>query len=466
MDSVENDIQLSADGEIFILHDDTTERLLNFIRRDDEGEIYPAEHFTLKQLRAQPFDWESIVNWNEVTPGEASRYGTLYGQEERKTYIIPTLREYIEAFRGTDLVHDTEIKRYNPAIIPVYKALVDKYDAWDQFFTITFNREILNAIYSDYPEISIGALNLGEWMDVNSDGLDGTSLTQAKLRALFEVLDAWNATYNPIYMHDHEAALRAARHRGLTVWPWTYRIDYGAGDFARDYLRGYAGLTCDYPWVASDYIVEIEARDAVADSIADVPRPMGRTQSGETRALADAEPVLLESLSEGQALALWRYRAQLDVNGTGYGHYFLYSNPFVVSIGGQDPLTFVRQPRDAIVQSGEDVSFCVEAAGGVKPYTYQWQIWDEKHQRWADLPGFTDPTMSRDAIEKKWDGCKFRCVVTDAAGTQIISREAVLRVREKVPTGDDSNLPLYLAVAFVALALLLLLRRVAAGKGC
>ena len=200
MDSVENDIQLSADGEIFILHDDTTERLLNFIRRDDEGEIYPAEHFTLKQLRAQPFDWESIVNWNEVTPGEASRYGTLYGQEERKTYIIPTLREYIEAFRGTDLVHDTEIKSYNPAIIPVYKALVDKYDAWDQFFTITFNREILNAIYSDYPEISIGALNLGEWMNVNSDGLDGTSLTQAKLRALFEVLDAWNATYNPIYI--------------------------------------------------------------------------------------------------------------------------------------------------------------------------------------------------------------------------------------------------------------------------
>ena len=64
--------------------------------------------------------------------------------------------------------------------------------------------------------------------------------------------------------------------------------------------------------------------------------------------------------------------------------------------------------------------------------------------------------MSRDAIEKKWDGCRFRCVVTDAAGTQISSREAVLRVRDRVPTGDDSNLPLYLAVAFVALALLLL----------
>ena len=162
VDSVENDIQLSADGEVFILHDDTTERLLNFIRRDEEGEIYPAEHFTLKQLQAQPFDWESIINWNEVLPVESSRYGTLYGQEEQKTYRIPTLREYIEAFKGTGLVHDTEIKSYNPAIIPAYKALVDDYDAWVQFFTITFNTQILDAIYSDYPQISIGALNLGE----------------------------------------------------------------------------------------------------------------------------------------------------------------------------------------------------------------------------------------------------------------------------------------------------------------
>ena len=111
------------------------------------------------------------------------------------------------------------------------------------------------------------------------------------------------------------------------------------------------------------------------------------------------------------------------------------------------------------VQEGEDVSFTVEVAGGVKPYTYQWQIWDEKHQKWVDLPGFTGPTLSRENIEKKWDGCKFRCVVTDATGTQIISQEGTLTVRDKVPTGDSSNLPLYLTVALVALMLLVCMRR-------
>jgi len=54
-----------------------------------------------------------------------------------------------------------------------------------------------------------------------------------------------------------------------------------------------------------------------------------------------------------------------------------------------------------------------------------------------------------------WDGCRLRCVVTDAAGTQIVSREAILRVRDRVDTGDDTNLPLYLALA---LALLIALR--------
>lgn len=44
-------------------------------------------------------------------------------------------------------------------------------------------------------------------------------------------------------------------------------------------------------------------------------------------------------------------------------------------------------------------------------------------------------------------------------GAQIISQEVALHVRDRVPTGDDSSLPLYLAVAIIALALMALLRR-------
>lgn len=75
------------------------------------------------------------------------------------------------------------------------------------------------------------------------------------------------------------------------------------------------------------------------------------------------------------------------------------------------------------------------------------------------LKGFNQPILSRKDIEKKWDGSKFRCVVTDDRGTQIISHEVTLTVRDGVDTGDHSNLPLYLAVAITALALLWWMRR-------
>ena len=157
-------------------------------------------------------------------------------------------------------------------------------------------------------------------------------------------------------------------------------------------------------------------------------------------------------------------QARVEVVAVGEEECALINNEFTVYLGGGSPLYFITQPEDVTVQEGEDVSFTVEVGGGKQPYTYQWQIWDEKHQKWVDLPGFDEPTLSRKDIEKKWDGCKFRCVVTDAEGTQIISQEVTLTVRDGVDTGDHSNLPLYLAVAIAAMVLMWLLRRRLGGR--
>ena len=135
------------------------------------------------------------------------------------------------------------------------------------------------------------------------------------------------------------------------------------------------------------------------------------------------------------------------------------NNEFTVFLNGGIALRIARQPENATVQEGEDVSFSIGVTGGAQPYRYQWQVYNPKTGKWVDLKGFTDPTITRENIEKEWDGSQFRCVVTDAAGTQVISTVVTLTVRDKVPTGDNSNLPLYLAMALVAMALLLLLRR-------
>lgn len=147
-------------------------------------------------------------------------------------------------------------------------------------------------------------------------------------------------------------------------------------------------------------------------------------------------------------------RARVVINAVGAEECVLANNEFTVYLEGEDALRILRQPEDATVQEGEDVSFTVEAAGGTKPYSYQWQIWNPKTGEWMDLAGYTDPVLERKDVEGKWDGARFRCVVTDATGTQVISREVILTVREEVPTGDASNLPLYLIVALAAIGLL------------
>ena len=152
-------------------------------------------------------------------------------------------------------------------------------------------------------------------------------------------------------------------------------------------------------------------------------------------------------------------RARVVITAVGQDESAYANNEFTLPLSGGSPLRFSVQPEDATVQEGGDVSFAVEVAGGRQPYSYQWQMWDPKGEKWVDLPGFTGPILSREGVEKKWDGAKFRCVVTDAEGTQIVSQTVTLTVRNRVDTGDSANLPLYLTVALAALALLALLRR-------
>ena len=159
-------------------------------------------------------------------------------------------------------------------------------------------------------------------------------------------------------------------------------------------------------------------------------------------------------------------RARVVVRGQGIEEITLVNNEFTLYLDGEvAPLTILRQPRDVIARPGETVSFSVEVTGGTAPYSYQWQVWNPKTRKWVDLEGYTTAEISRENIEKEWDGAKFRCVITDRAGNTVTSEEATLKVVENMPdTGDHSDLALYLAVAALALALMAWLRKRQAGR--
>ena len=123
----------------------------------------------------------------------------------------------------------------------------------------------------------------------------------------------------------------AGRHRGLTVWPWTYN---DPEVFAAAYLNGVYGLTTNFSYWASDFIVDIDAADVTVAAGAELPTPVVTTQNGQQVSADGLEVIVLEGAldSEGEVLAIYRLEQELVIEGTSYGSYYLYSNPFTVTV--------------------------------------------------------------------------------------------------------------------------------------
>ena len=85
------------------------------------------------------------------------------------------------------------------------------------------------------------------------------------------------------------------------------------------------------------------------------------------------------------------------------------------------------QPTDFTGPIGATASFTVEAAG--EGLTYQWQYKSLKDGKWynANVDGSNTPTMHIGVTGNR-DGMQFRCRITDASGSHLISDAATLRV--------------------------------------
>ena len=156
--------------------------------------------------------------------------------------------------------------------------------------------------------------------------------------------------------------------------------------------------------------------------------------------------------------------ARVVITGRNIRETAMVNNAFTLHLGGKAALAIVEQPRSQTVPVGGSAVFTVGVTGGTPPYTYQWQVFADG--RWQDIPGANGATLTLDQVKAEWNGRRTRCVITDAAGTTVISDEAVLTVigqstegDGRPDTGDHTHLPLYLAVALIAAALLTLLRR-------
>lgn len=89
----------------------------------------------------------------------------------------------------------------------------------------------------------------------------------------------------------------------------------------------------------------------------------------------------------------------------------------------------VTQPKDAEVVTGALVQFSVKAGGEVRSYEWQYKRSDRWHT--SNLDGWNTNTLSFYAFGNR-DGYRYRCVVTFADGTSVVSEEATLRVKTEI----------------------------------
>lgn len=332
-DAIENDIHLTADRKILINHDESLARLFN--RPDVEN----LNILTLEEILSIPFvnDTEKGVQAANNQNASKSRYGYIrYLPSQR----MPTLREFFELFKDSGVVHDTEIKTNDPAIVVALRTLVNEYDNFGEVFTISFNVNILEEMYNSWPEMSVGALGMEGYAKEGSnlpmyqpygDLIEsGEATVEECVAMLYAELDKWNATYNPSSGFSYDV-ISAGRHRGLTVWPWTYNSAEG---FAEAYLNGIYGLTTNFSYWASDFIVDLDAEDVDLTVGEPLPAPVVTTQNGQQVSVEGLEAIALEGSldEEGQALMIYRLKQELVIDGVSYGSYYLYSNPFTVTV--------------------------------------------------------------------------------------------------------------------------------------
>lgn len=111
--------------------------------------------------------------------------------------------------------------------------------------------------------------------------------------------------------------------------------------------------------------------------------------------------------------------------GSGSVRKIIYTNSQAPSI--------TQQPAGKTVTVGGSATFTV-AASGAAPLAYQWQ------RNLADIPGATGTSYSLNNVQVSDNGAKFRCRVTNSAGSAT-SNEATLMVTTNQPPTADITAP-------------------------
>lgn len=216
-DIVENDIYLTKDQQLVVMHDLTVDRTTTAT-----GKI---EGMTLAQVQQL--------------------------KSKNKGYKIPTLAEYFATFKNNpNFVLMIEMKSANPQLVPKMQDEIKKYQVENQVVTTSFNVDQVARAQTLLSNIPRGLL-VGT-MPKNHNNLVNAKQINADVQT-------YNSSYNPAYRADLIELLEITKHRGISFWPWALNDE----TFKKLYLAGSYGITTNSAQLYSAYVVDVQVPETV-----------------------------------------------------------------------------------------------------------------------------------------------------------------------------------------------------------
>lgn len=116
-----------------------------------------------------------------------------------------------------------------------------------------------------------------------------------------------------------------------------------------------------------------------------------------------------------------------------------------LTVGGPDSLAIITHPGNQIAASGDTAIFAVIASG--EGLTYQWQWQSASGGSWGNSGLATAKTASLEVpVTADRNGQRYRCLVTDASGSQAVTRSAMLSIGEN----EDKAVHVLLSITGIA----------------
>jgi glycerophosphoryl diester phosphodiesterase len=296
-DIVENDIYLTKDQHLVVMHDATVDRTTR-----STGKI---EDMTLAQVQKL--------------------------KSKTKGYKIPTLTEYFTTFKNNpNFVLMIEMKSASPALVAKMQDEIKKYQVESQVVTTSFNTDQIARAQTQLAEIPRGIL---------VGNMPNSPNTLVNAKQINSDVQKYNSSYNPAYRGDLINILEATKHRGISFWPWALNDE----TFKKLYIAGTYGITTNSTQLYSKYVVDIQAPKNIKAKVGQPVLMDAQTtqQDGEKTKLQVNNFVILSGspkyelkngqlnfFEQGTAYVLAGYKYQIDPQN----YYQIFSSPVKVIV--------------------------------------------------------------------------------------------------------------------------------------